>query len=311
VIAGLRVLLERLTAFVAVLLGTAMLVEGLLILAPGDAIDLLPDSGPVRAFIEQQWGMDLPFHLRLWLRLSQLLHGDLGYSLTYRPGADVKSLVWAAGSQSLGLLLPAMGITMALGLGLALLPLRGRLVRLLSVVPTFMASFLLINGVNAGVWLLVERGTIPRPTWFALPAERGPVPWALAVAVLAVASGTLGEVHSACSLGIAQLREAPFVLASRARGDASLRVLARNLLPQLAAVLSSRSATLVGGVVVVEKLFLLNGAGATFWNACLYRDYPLVVGLSLAAAATVATLRLLTDLLRITLDPRLRTGSGG
>ena len=310
-IAGLRALLERLGAFVAVLLGTAMVVEGLLILTPGDAIDLLPDSGPVRAFIEQQWGMDLPFQSRLWLRLSQLLHGDLGYSLTYRPGADVKSLVWAAGSQSLGLLVPAVGITMLLGLGLALLPLHGRLVRAISVVPTFMASFLLINGVNAAVWFLVERGSIQRPSWFALPAERGLVPWALAVAVLAVASGTLGEVHAACSLGITQLREAPFVLAARARGDSSLWVLARNLLPQLAAVLSARSATLVGGIVVVEKLFLLNGAGATFWNACLYRDYPLVVGLSLAAAATVATLKLLTDLLRVTLDPRLRTSRGG
>lgn len=309
-IAGLRALLERLGAFVAVLLGTAMVVEGLLILTPGDAIDMLPDSGPVRAFIEQQWGMDQPFHIRLWQRLSQLLHGDLGYSLTYRPGADVKSLVWAAGSQSLGLLVPAVGITMLLGMGLALLPLHGRFVRALSVIPTFMASFLLINGVNAAVWFLVERGTILRPAWFALPAERGPVPWALAVAVLAVASGTLGEVHTACSMGITQLRDAPFVLSSRARGDSGLWVLARNLLPQLAAVLSARSATMVGGVVVVEKLFLLNGAGATFWNACQYRDYPLVVGLSLAAAATVAALRVLTDLLRVTLDPRLRTSRG-
>ncbi|RME21437.1 MAG: ABC transporter permease, partial [Deltaproteobacteria bacterium] len=63
---------------------------------------------------------------------------------------------------------------------------------------------------------------------------------------------------------------------------------------------------LVGGLIVIEKVLLLNGAGALLWDACLKRDHPLAMGLALAAAFAVAASRLGVDLGRILLDPRLR-----
>jgi ABC-type dipeptide/oligopeptide/nickel transport system permease component len=65
-------------------------------------------------------------------------------------------------------------------------------------------------------------------------------------------------------------------------------------------------AALLGTVVVVEKLLLLNGAGAMLWQACARRDFPLASGITQAAAALVALVRLGAELARIALDPRAR-----
>jgi len=74
----------------------------------------------------------------------------------------------------------------------------------------------------------------------------------------------------------------------------------------LATLAAGRVGFLVGGLVVVEKVLLLNGAGALMWDACLKRDYPLAMGLAIAAAAIVAVANLVADLVRFSVDPRLR-----
>lgn len=310
-IAALRAALLRLGAFVATLLGVLVLVEGLLALAPGDAIDLLPNGDQVRPVLESEWGLNLPFYQRIWVQVGRILHGDLGTSLSYRPGAAVVQLVTAAGLQSLELLIPAVLLAVATGLGLAVFTAHrsgrwGAAVRVFSVVPAFLAAFFLVNGINAVTWAAIQRGWINRPEWFALPEGEGVVRWGLAVVILAYASGTLTEVHGACEGELRALLTSPFVLAERARGGEVVPVLARNLLPALASVLAGRTAALVGGLVVIEKLLLVNGAGAMLWEACKRRDFPVAVGVALGAAAVVCGVRLGTDLLRVGVDPRLR-----
>ena len=63
----------------------------------------------------------------------------------------------------------------------------------------------------------------------------------------------------------------------------------------------------VGGLVIIEKVMLLNGAGSLMWDAAMKRDYPLTAALALIAAATVCGTRLAADLFRLVVGPRLRT----
>ena len=81
---------------------------------------------------------------------------------------------------------------------------------------------------------------------------------------------------------------------------------ATNLVAPMAAVLSSRAVFAVGGLVILEKVLLLNGAGSLLWESCLRRDAPLAVGLGLGAALVVAGTRLVGDVARVTFDPRTR-----
>jgi peptide/nickel transport system permease protein len=301
----------RVGAFVATVLGAVLLVQGLLALAPGDAIDLLPNGDELRAGLAAEWGLDLPLHERLVATLGRLARGDLGTSLTWRPGASVAELVADTGARSLILLGPGLLLGVALAVGLGAWSARGgtrllRVVQVVSVVPAFLAAYMLVMGINAATWALVERGLITRPEWFALPDTPSALRTALAIGVLAVASGGLTEMHAACDAELRRLRTAPFVDAARARGAATWPIVLHNLVPPLVDIAASRAAWLLGSLVVVEKLLLYSGAGAALWQACRLRDYPVAIGITLVSAILVAGARLVADLVRMAVDPRLR-----
>ena len=310
--AVVRAVIERLAGFAGTIVGAVVLVEGALALAPGDAIDLLPNGDELREGPAREWGLDRPLPERLVATIGRLLHGDLGTSLTWRPGAPVAELVLDTSLRSLGLVIPALILGVLLATALAAWSARGgparlRVVQVLSVTPAFLAGWLLVTGLNAGTWALMERGAIERPGWFALPDTPSALRTLLAVAVLAVASGGLTEMHAACDAELRRLRAAPFVAAAMARGAPTWPVLLRNLAPALADITASRVAWLLGSLVVVEKILLFNGAGAALWQACRLRDFPVAVGYALVAATAVAAARLVAELARLLLDPRLRS----
>lgn len=295
----------RVASALATLLGASALVQLLLAMAPGDAIDLLPNGDALRAGLSAEWGLDQPLPLRLAHTLGRTVRLDLGTSLTYRPGEPVLDLVRTAAGQSAALLLPAIALATALALLAAMFPVR-RAVQLVSVVPAFVAAYGAVTVINAVTWHFIETGKLARPEWFALPDTESGVRTALAVTVLAVASGALTELHAALSGELRGLREAPFIEAARARGDMVFPYFARNLLAPAAGIVAGRTALTLGSLVVVEKLLLFNGAGAMLWQACQLRDYPLAIGLVLAAAAVVAGSRLTADVVGIVIDPRRR-----
>jgi len=308
---ALRAALTRALWFAATLVGAAFLVQLLLWAAPGDPIDLLPNGAELRPALEAEWGLDQPLPMRLGIYLVHALHGDLGTSLAVHPGVAVRSLLGPALARSAKTLVLALLLSLALSLVLALLT-RGRrpvlraLVQLLTVAPVFLLAYLLVLGLNEATWSLVQAGTIARPSWFALPDQASSLRDGLAILVLAVGSGSLGETHAALELELVAVLRSPFATAARARGQPLLGLTLHNLLPPLLAVAGRRVPFLLGGLVIVEKVLLMNGAGALLWQACLKRDYPVAMGLCIAAALAVAGSRLVVDLARLGLDPRLR-----
>ena len=316
--AAVRAARGRVLWFGALLGGAVALIEVLLAAAPGDAADLVAAADPdLRPALVAAWGLDAPLPLRILQRLQGILSGDLGESLTVRPGAPVRALVGAAAARSAPLVLLSLLLSGGLGgltAALTVAPRRhpglaaaGRgVVQAASVAPVFLLAWALVALLNTATFALVEGGHLARPAWFALPAVDHPVRTALAVAVLAVGSGSLSETHAEVEEAMRRLLDSDFLVAARARGADPRRHLRANLIGPLAALSASRAAFLVGGLVVIERVMLLNGAGALLWEAALRRDYPLAAGLSLAAAAVVCGARLLADLVRLVADPRLR-----
>ena len=307
----LLALSRLLLSFLLTLAGAVLLTQLLLWASPGDPVDLVPNGEEVRAELEQEWGLDQPVLLRYGSFLYRSLQGDFGHSLTFRPGAEVSDLVFPAARRSLRLLVPALLLAMAMALPLALLSagrssLSRRLVQAISVAPVFLLAFLLVHILNESAYGLMEAGQISRPSWFALPDTDSWLKGLLAVLVLAVGSGSLTEVHAACEDEIVRVRNSTYMDAVIARGAPAWRHVLHNLLPPLSTIAASRSAFLVGGLVIVEKVLHLNGAGAMLWQACRLRDYPVALAITVLAAAAVCGARLLGDLLRISVDPRLR-----
>lgn len=307
----LRALGSRSLAFIATLFGAGLLLHGLLLLAPGDPIDLIPDGEANRAELAVEFGLDRPPLERLIGGTLRALTGDLGPSLIVAPGTPVTELVRRSCWRSLMVVGPALPIAMLAGLGAGLLTagrssaLRG-LIQIIGALPVFLLAWALVTTLNAGAWSLIERGVLERPDWFALPDQDSPLRTALAIAAVVLGSGTLFEVHAACEAEILRLRRSELADAITGLGLPLWPVLLRNLAPGLLTVARDRVAFLVGGLVVVEKVLLMGGAGALLWQAALARDYPLAIGLGVAAATVVAGSALVADALRLLLDPRAR-----
>lgn len=306
----IRAALRRGLAFVGTLLGATAFVMALLVLAPGDPIDLLPDGEAQRATLEAQWGLDRPLPERYATTLARALTLDLGTSLTYRPGQPVIEVVAGPALRTLGLVAAAVVCALAGGLGLALWTAgrrrRGWLVQAVSIVPVFLLAHTLVLGINELTWSLVQSQTIGRPDWFALPDQPSALRTTLAIAVLAIGSGALSEAHGQIESSLVEIRKSPFVDALRARGQSAWPHVLANLVPPMAATMAERAAFLAGGAVIAEKVLLINGVGAVLWEAALLRDYDLALAIALFAAAFVGLARLAADGIRLAVDPRMQ-----
>lgn len=307
----MRLLLQRLAVFAVTLVGAVAAVFLLLHAAPGDPIDLLPNGEELRPVLERDWQLDQPVPVRLGSYLSHAARGDLGTSLAYRPGMPVLDVVLGPALRSLGLLLAALGLTLAWGTALAWWT-AGRsswerkLVQVVSIAPVFLLAHLAVHGINETTMALVQAGTIARPAWFALPGQPSVFRTVLAVVLLAVGSGALSEVRNEVETALREIRSSGWATAVRARGGRLAPHVLLNLVGPLTTIASSRAAFFVGGLVILEKVLLLNGIGSILWQAALLRDYPLALGITVIFASIVCVARLLGDTVRIAVDPRLR-----
>jgi len=97
---------------------------------------------------------------------------------------------------------------------------------------------------------------------------------------------------------------------ARAKGASERVVILGQLLPNalipLLTVVGTSLGTLLGGIVIVENVFVIPGFGALLFQAINSRDYPLVEGITLAIALGYVLINLVVDLLYTAIDPRVR-----
>jgi peptide/nickel transport system permease protein len=82
--------------------------------------------------------------------------------------------------------------------------------------------------------------------------------------------------------------------------------LVRNALTPVITVTGLQMAALLGGSILIETIFAVPGIGRHFVDAALNRDYPLVMGITLLYGAILILFNIATDVVRATLDPRIR-----
>jgi peptide/nickel transport system permease protein len=105
------------------------------------------------------------------------------------------------------------------------------------------------------------------------------------------------------------LRE-DYVRTARAKGLREtivvMRHALRNALLPVVTVISLEFAFLIGGLVVTEQVFNLNGIGKLLVDAVAHRDYPLIQALVLLLSAVFVLVNFAVDMLYVVFDPRIR-----
>ncbi len=335
----LRYLAARLALVPVMLWLIASLVFLLLRVAPGDPIDaLLGTRAPAaaRAALRAQLGLDQPLWSQYGHFLGQLLHGDLGQSLTNQEPVTAVIRQSLPASLELGIVALVLAAMVGLAVGLSgvarpegKLDLAGRLYGIGTyALPPFWAA--MVVQLVFAVWLgwLPVGGRFP-PTlippngsgFYLLESLRTGLdtgqwhPLLGTVRHLVLPAGTLGLLLSgifanSLRLNLRRALDSDYVEAARSRGLGEGRVILRHALPNaLLPVLTITGitvASLIGGALLIEVTYSWPGIAFRLQEAIGQRDYPLVQGIVVVVAALVVVVTVAVDLVVAMLDPRIR-----
>jgi peptide/nickel transport system permease protein len=330
-----RTILLRLATTAVTLLGVAVIVFVVIRVVPGNPIAMMLPPGATDADVARLsalYGFDksIPEQFLIWI--WGVLHGDFGASITSRQ--PVLDLVLGRLPATLELSVMALLIAIALG-GLAALTgtrLRGTRAEgaidigngMALSIPDFLWGLVLILlfGVLLPVFHISGRVTpslqLPFSSNFylfeSLLRLRFDL-WAdivshMLMPALALAIPLAAVIGQLLKQSLKETMHLDYVTLARTKGYGENHVIVREALPN--AILPTLTLVgvqftfLIGGTVIIERLFSYEGLGNMAIDAVINRDLPLIQGIVILFAVIFTTVNLIVDLLYSALNPRLR-----
>jgi peptide/nickel transport system permease protein len=302
------------------ILGVAVLVFFMLRVMPGDIVETMLREGGGNVpqhVIEQErarLGLDQPIPIQFLNWFGGLLQGDFGTSMwTGKPVLNEIGIRLELSLQ-VAIMATVLAVLIALPLGTLAAIFRNTIIdhviRVVSIaglaVPSFWLGMLII------LFLLTTFNWIPPLTFTSFfddpVANLAQLIWpALAVGYRYSAVATRMTRSS-----ILEVMQEDYIRTARAKGVYERLVVARhgmrNALLPVVTVVGLEFAFLIGGLVVTEQVFNLNGIGRLFVQATARGDYTMIQALVLLVALTFILVNFLIDLLYAALDPRIRYG---
>jgi peptide/nickel transport system permease protein len=311
-----RYVIGRLLLMIPTLVGVAILTFVIMRAVPGDIVALRYAGSPVpQSIIDQErhlLGLDKAMWQQFTDWMGQIARLDLGQSLwTGRPVADEIAIRLPL-SLELAIIATLLAVLIAIPLGvLAAVRQDSWLdygIRVFSIGGLAMPSFWI--GLLMVLFTITVFGWAPPVTFTPITAD--PVANLLGLILPAIA---VGYRYSAVSMRMTRstvlevLRE-DYVRTARAKGVAERLVVVRhalrNALLPVITVISLEFAFLIGGLVVTEQVFNLNGIGKLLVDAVAHRDYTMIQSLVVLLASVFVLVNFLVDMVYVVLDPRIR-----
>ncbi len=329
-------IIRRLVLIPPTLFGVAVIVFVLLRVVPGDPSAMMIPPGASPADIERLrafYGLDHPILQQFITWFGQVLRGDFGRSISVHQ--SVFELVRARLPATLELALLATLIAVVLGSIAALIgiQLRGRpaewavdgVVGVFLAIPDFLWALILLLLFGVLIPLLPITGRIDpqidvsfHSSFYlveSLLTARFDIANALLrhmiLPALALALPFAALLARILKASLAEAEDQDYALVARARGYSRAEILLREVFPNAliptVALGGVQVTLLLGGTVLVERIFSYEGIGNMAIDAVINRDFPLIQGLILTFAVLFIAINLAVDLLVTVLDP-LRLG---
>jgi peptide/nickel transport system permease protein len=322
-----RFLAGRLVKAVIVVLAIAALNFVLVRLAPGDPASVLAGEAGATdpKFVDElraRFGLDKPVWEQLLIYLGQVVRLDLGFS--YRNQVPVIALIGERLPATLLLMTSGFLFSLVAGVGLGVLAARARFLErgrfLDSVVMTialvFYATPLFWLALMLVILFSVQLNWLPAFGMESVGANLTGVSRAVDIARhLVLPTLALGFFFMAVYVRLTraamlEVMNQDYVRTALAKGLSSREVLRkhvlRNALLPIVTFAGVQLGQMAGGAVLVETVFAWPGVGRLMFDALLQRDYQLLLGVFLITSGTVVVFNLLTDIVYLFVDPRIR-----
>ena len=319
-----RYIAKRLLLVIPTLVGAAALVFILMRLIPGDICMVRLGSGGgsfdphALELCHVETGMNRPLIMQFLSFVWGFFHFDFGISMWSGKPVSVEILTRLPISLEVALMATVIAILIAVPLGMISALKQNTwidvVVRTLAIggiaTPSFwlgIVSILLVLNVTTAI-----TGTPWMPPIDYVPLWRDPI---RNLSVVILPAVTVGYRYAAVSMRMTRsamlevLRE-DYIRTARAKGLIEKLVINRhalkNALLPVVTVIGIEFAFLIGGLVVTEQVFNLNGIGRLFVQAVQNQDYTLTQALVMLTVTIFVISNLVVDLMYAWLDPRIR-----
>jgi ABC-type dipeptide/oligopeptide/nickel transport system permease component len=299
-----RRLLWTIPLVLLVMLATFALMRG----SGGDPFNppegFAPLPTPLQEQLRDYYNLDSPWIVEFGTYVRNVATLDFGPSLVLR-GVTVDDVIAQSFPITLELIAFAAALALPIGLALGLLAaLRRNSVS--DLLATSTASVLLVIPVFFVAYVLsrypIFRWHIVGGGWDGVAPKILPS--------LSLALAPTGYVARLIRATVVETLEEGYVRTARGKGLRFHRIVLvhtlRNSLSPLVAAVVPMLALLVTGAFFVEQFFMIPGASTFFLQAAQTRDYPMLLGLTVAMTVLILLANLLADTLLMALDPRLR-----
>jgi peptide/nickel transport system permease protein len=313
-------ILRRLGHGLVVLWMTTILVFAIFFVGPTDVARTLAGrqaTPETVALIQRRLGLDETIPAQYARFLWRALNGDLGYD--YYHGVPVTTIIADALPKTISLACGAAVLCVTLGVYIGVLSATrpwsfadwglNAFSLMFYAMPSFLLGLLLLHA-------LYYRLTLAGYAWFPaggyVPLSQDPVQWLRSMALpwltlALVLAATYTRLTRAAMLGV--LAE-DYIRTARAKGLTARRVTyCHALRPALTPVVTQFGidlGQLLGGVVLIESVFGIDGLGREAIVAINQQNLPVIMGIVLFACAMVVVSNILVDVAHALLDPRIR-----
>ena len=310
--------IRRILLTIPTLIAVAVLVFFVLRVVPGDIVEIkLTAEGGMVSEEEimrekERLGLNDPIMVQFYKYMIGLPQGDLGISLWTENNVSSEIAARIGLSFELAVLSTVLAVLIAFPLGTLSALFRGSMldyvIRLLTIggiaVPSFWLGMLIIMMLLATVGQLPPLGTVGL---FEDPLTNlNQLIWPALSVGYRYSSVTARMLRSS----ILEVLSEDYIRTARAKGVFERIVIVkhgmRNALLPTVSVICLEFAFLLGGLVVTESVFNLNGIGKLFVDSVVRNDLNLLQGLVLTVATGFVLINLIVDLLYAALDPRIR-----
>lgn len=332
----LRYTTWRLLQAIPVLLGIATIVFFLVNAIPGDPVSIMlgPSPGVDQiAEVRAKYGLDKPVHVRYFNYLAGVLQGDLGESINVNSGMPVSKLIMNRLPVTLLLTLSAFAFAIVTAVPLGVISAKRRneptdhVARIVSLIgvstPSFWIGLMLIIVFALHLDMFPSRNLIM--PWTE-PGTGGRVTRRadsqLEIIVISIkhlllpmiALGTLqmAQITRIERSTMVEKLQDEYVKLARAYGVPERTILRKHAfrpaqLPVIT-IIGLGLSTALGGSVLIETVFEINGMGRLIIQGVQQRDYPVVMGTTLVFGLTYLIGVIVTDISYAYIDPRVKYG---
>lgn len=302
-------ILQRLASGLIVLLGISIFSFALIHLIPGDPIRIMLGENATAEQVHalrEQLGLNQPLVTQYFQYIAGVLQGDLGTS--FKTGRPVLSEILERFPATVKLAASGMFLAICIGITMGVLAARFKdtfidfsamsIATLGVSVPSFWLGILLIMlfTVKLG-WLPIAGGTGFRD--LVLPA----------VTLGVLASTVISRLTRA---GMVEVLSFDYIRTARAKGLGERAVLFvhafRNAMIPVVTIIGLQIASLLGGTVIIERVFDWPGLGSLAISSIASRDFPLVQGIILFIGVIFVLVNMLVDIVYSLIDPRIEVG---